>query len=168
VTIRNEAAEAPPDNPTAREAWRAILALTFSGEGSNRMHSVCQALELTPAALKVLLVLSNGPRPMRELLETFRHDPSYLTSVVDLLERHGVARREPHPTDRRAKRVALTEEGESVLARAEELLSVAPAALRRLSPDEQAQLLHLLLRVVDGAPNIPPALRPRPVAVPAD
>ncbi|WP_308204545.1 MarR family transcriptional regulator [Frankia sp. R82] len=159
---------APAGAQMAREAWRAMLALTFSGEAPSRMTLVCQELDLTPAALKLLLVLSNGARPMRALVETFRHDPSYLTSVVDLLERRGIARREPHPTDRRAKTVTLTDEGQHVLARAQELLSVPPASLQRLSPDEQSQLLHLLLRVVDGEPTILSALRPHPVDVHVD
>ncbi|ABD11389.1 MarR family winged helix-turn-helix transcriptional regulator [Frankia casuarinae] len=160
--------EAGTREATAREAWRAMLALTFSGEAPSRMHTVCQAFDLTPAALKILLVLSGGPRPMRELVEMFRHDPSYLTSVVDLLERRGVARREPHPTDRRAKTVAMTEEGRRVLAQAQEMLSVPPASLQVLSPDEQQQLLRLLIRVVDAEPTIPTALRPRPVTSPSD
>ncbi|KJE21144.1 transcriptional regulator [Frankia torreyi] len=153
---------------TAREAWRAILALMFSGEAPGRMHAVCQAFDLTPAAFKILMVLSSGPRPMRELVESFRYDPSYLTSVVDLLERRGVARREPHPTDRRAKTVAMTEEGRRILAHAQELLSVPPASVQMLSPDEQQQLLRLLMRIVDAEPAIPAAMRPRPVAFPAD
>ncbi|WP_084011155.1 MarR family transcriptional regulator [Pseudofrankia sp. DC12] len=145
----------------AREAWRAMLALTFGGAAPARMHTVCQAMDLTPAALKVLLVLSDGPRPMRELVETFRHDPSYLTSVVDLLERRGVARREPHPTDRRAKTVVVTGEGRQVLAEAQELLAVPPPSMRVLSPDEQRQLLGLLMRVLEAEPAIPEAMRPR-------
>ncbi|CAO5161393.1 Transcriptional regulator, MarR family [Frankia sp. AiPs1] len=161
-----EPSSGTPSTSAAREAWRAMLALTFSGEAPSRMHIVCQELDLTPAALKMLMVLSSGPRPMRALVETFRYDPSYLTSIVDLLERRGVARREPHPTDRRAKTVALTEEGERVLARAQELLSVPPESLRRLSTDDQAQLLRLLLRVVDAEPRILEALRPHPVGPP--
>jgi len=156
-------AAAEPDgrDAVAREAWRAMLALTMGGTAPSRMHSVCQATDLTPAALKVLLVLADGPRPMRELVEIFRHDPSYLTSVVDLLERRGAARREPHPTDRRAKTVAVTEEGQRVLAQAQELLSIPPPSLRVLSAAEQQLLLSMLLRVLDMEPSIPEALRPR-------
>jgi DNA-binding MarR family transcriptional regulator len=155
------AGSGPDRDALAREAWRAMLALTFGGVASSRMHTVCQAIDLTPAALKVLLVLSDGPRPMRELVEMFRHDPSYLTSVVDLMERRGVARREPHPTDRRAKTVALTDEGRAVLADAQERLAVPPPSLRVLSADEQRQLLALLMRVLEVEPAVPEALRPR-------
>lgn len=146
---------------TAREAWRAILALTMGGNAPARMGAVCAATDLTPGALKVLLVLADGPRPMRELVETFKHDPSYLTGVVDLLERLGVARREPHPTDRRAKVVAVTERGQAILTRAQEIMSEPPACLQVLSQAERAQLLGLLTRLVDAEPHILTALRPR-------
>lgn len=156
-----EVADIAARDAVASEAWRAMLALTLAGAAPTRMHTVCQATDLTPAALKVLLVLSDGPRPMRELVETFRHDPSYLTSVVDLLERRGVARREPHPTDRRAKVVALTDEGREVLTQVHKLLAVPPPSMRVLSAQEQRQLLSLLMRVLDVEPGIPEAMRPR-------
>lgn len=153
--------------PAAGEAWRAMQALMLGGEGHNRLQQICQDVDLTPAALKTLLLLSSGARPMRDLVSAFRLDPSYLTSVVDTLERRGVARREPHPTDRRAKTVIVTEEGRRVLARAQELMAVPPSSFEVLSPDEQEQLLRLLLRIVDAEPDIPDAMRPRPSAVTA-
>jgi DNA-binding MarR family transcriptional regulator len=146
---------------TACEVWRAMLALTMGGSAPTRMHAACQATDLTPGALKILMVIADGSRPMRELVEIFRHDPSYLTGVVDLLERQGVARRVPHPTDRRAKVVAITAKGEQVLETAQELMAVPPAFLAVLSPAELAQLLALLARLVDAEPNVPAALRPR-------
>jgi DNA-binding MarR family transcriptional regulator len=98
---------------------------------------------------------------MRELVETFRHDPSYLTSVVDFLERRGLARREPHPTDRRAKTVVLTEQGADVLAQALELLTVPPRSLGVLTLGEQKQLLGLLMRLLAAEPTVPDVMRPR-------
>jgi DNA-binding MarR family transcriptional regulator len=148
-------------DPVAREAWRAMQALMLTGEAHNRLHQVCQDVDLTPAAVKTLLVLSAGPRPMRDLVGTFRCDPSYMTSVVDVLERRGVARREPHPTDRRAKTVVVTEEGRQVVERAQELMSVPPPSFGVLSPDELCQLRDLLSRVTDAEPDIPAAMRPR-------
>ncbi|MGF7238671.1 MAG: MarR family winged helix-turn-helix transcriptional regulator [Frankia sp.] len=145
----------------AGEAWRAMQALVLGGERNNRLHEICQEVDLTPAALKTLLVLSSGPRPMRDLVSAFRLDPSYLTSVVDALERRGVAQREPHPTDRRAKTVAVTEQGQRVVERARELMAVPPPSFEVLSPSEQNQLLSLMLRIVDAEPDIPDAMRPR-------
>ncbi|ABW13056.1 transcriptional regulator, MarR family [Parafrankia sp. EAN1pec] len=152
----------------AGEAWRAMQALVMGGEGHNRLHQICQEVELTPAALKMLLVLSSGARPMRDLVSAFRFDPSYLTSVVDTLERRGLARREPHPTDRRAKTVTVTDEGRLVVSRAQELMAVPPASFGVLSPAEQEQLLGLLLRVLDAEPDIPAAMRPQPFAARSD
>jgi DNA-binding MarR family transcriptional regulator len=152
--------------PAAREAWRAIQALMLGGAGHNRLQEVCQEVDLTPAALKTLLVLSAGPRAMRDLVGAFRFDPSYMTNVVDLLERHGMAQREPHPTDRRAKTVVVTEEGQRVVARARELMAIPPASFGVLSPVELDQLQGLLLRIVDAEPGIPDAMRPSPPAPP--
>ncbi|MCK9932669.1 MarR family transcriptional regulator [Frankia sp. Mgl5] len=152
----------------AGEAWRAMQALVMGGEGHNRLHQICQEVELTPAALKMLLVLSSGARPMRDLVSAFRFDPSYLTSVVDTLERRGLARREPHPTDRRAKTVTVTDEGRLVVARAQKLMAVPPVSFGVLSPAEHEQLFSLLQRVLDAEPDIPDALRPRPLTARSD
>lgn len=146
--------------PAAHGAWRAIQALMLTGEGHSRLQDVCQALDLTPAAMKLLLVLSAGSLPMRDLVVRFRCDPSYMTSVVDVLERRGMARREPNPTDRRAKTVVVTEEGRQVVARAQVLMSVPPSSFEVLSPTEQRQLRDLLVRVIDAEPDIPAAMRP--------
>lgn len=151
-------------HPAAGEAWLALQALALTGEGQRRLFRVCQEVELTPGALKVLLTLAAGARPMRELVSVFRLDPSYLTGMVDLLERRGLARREPHPTDRRAKTVVVTEDGQRVVARAREQMSVPPASFEVLSPAEQEQLCGLLLRVLDAEPDIPEVMRPRPRA----
>ncbi|CUU60651.1 DNA-binding transcriptional regulator, MarR family [Parafrankia irregularis] len=147
-----------------QEAWLAIQVLIMAGEGQRQLHRVCQEVDLPPGALKVLLVLCGGPRPMRELVGFFQLDPSYITSMVDALERRGVARREPHPTDRRAKTVAITEDGRKVVERARELMTVPPQSFDVLSAAEQQQLLALLLRVLDAEMDIPDVMRPRPTA----
>jgi len=151
----------------AGEVWRAMQALLMGGEQRNRIHEICQDVDLTPAALKMLMVLADGPRPMRELVGAFRVDPSYLTGVVDTLERRGAARREPHPTDRRAKTVALTDLGLRLAGQARELMAVPPASFDVLSQAEQEQLLALLLRIVDAEPDIPAAMRPTARPTPA-
>ncbi|OAA27169.1 transcriptional regulator [Frankia sp. EI5c] len=148
--------------PVAAEAWLALQALLLGGEGYRQLHQACQEVDLPPGALKVLLVLSAGARPMRELVSTFRLDPSYITSTVDALERRGFARREPHPTDRRAKTVAMTDEGGEVVARVRERMAVPPPSFDVLSPAEQEQLLNLLRRILDAEPDIPEMIRPRP------
>ena len=47
-------------------------------------------------------------KPMKVLAAQWRCDASYVTSLVDGLEQRGLVERRLHPTDRRAKTIALT------------------------------------------------------------
>lgn len=77
------------------------------------MHTALGERGLTPARAEVLLVLHQNGHPMvqRELSERLRCTPRHVTALVDALQAHGSVRREPHPTDRRATLVALTDAG---------------------------------------------------------
>ena len=57
-----------------------------------------------------------GPKTQRELADALGVTPRNVTGLVDGLAGTGFVTREPHPTDRRAFRVSLTEQGSSVLA----------------------------------------------------
>jgi DNA-binding MarR family transcriptional regulator len=50
-------------------------------------------------------------------------DPPNATGMVDELESLGLARRRPHPTDRRAKLVEATDKGKEAARKADEILS---------------------------------------------
>jgi DNA-binding MarR family transcriptional regulator len=52
-----------------------------------------------------------GPMTQRELSEDLRCTPRNVTGLVDALERGGLVERRPHPTDRRAALVTLTDAG---------------------------------------------------------
>jgi len=54
-----------------------------------------------------------GPVTQRRLSVELRCTPRNVTDLVDALERDGFVTREPHPTDRRAILVTLTERGTS-------------------------------------------------------
>jgi DNA-binding MarR family transcriptional regulator len=72
---------------------------------------------LTRARAEVLWRLHRqGPMTQRELSEAMRCTPRNVTGLVDALERDGYAKRGPHPTDRRATLVTLTEQGAKVAA----------------------------------------------------
>jgi Transcriptional regulators len=68
---------------------------------------------LTTARAEVLLVLHHYGRPMvqRELSQALRCTPRHVTALVDALEEGDWVTRGPHPTDRRATLVTLTEQG---------------------------------------------------------
>jgi DNA-binding MarR family transcriptional regulator len=81
---------------------------------------------------------------MSALSKFWRCDASWVTGIVDGLEERGYVKRQPHPTDRRVKVVALTPLGEKAKARAFERLYEPPAWFGVLAPGEQAQLRDLL------------------------
>ncbi len=134
--------------PDARRAWRAVQEIQLHGEGQNRLARACEHHDLAPSSVKALLRLSGSrATAMRELAAAFACDASYITAVVDALEERGLARREPHPTDRRVRTVVLSRTGLTVAASVLDLLSEPPPAVAVLSADEQRQLADLLDRV---------------------
>src|SRR4030088_3286687 len=68
---------------------------------------------LTAVQAKVLLLLQpDGAMTMRTIAGQLQYDASNLTGVVDRLQKLGAVSRQPHPHDRRAKGVLLTESGQ--------------------------------------------------------
>ncbi len=137
-------------DPAGRAAWGMMMNLMLVGEGRDRLHRACEEVDLPPGALKALLLLSSGPRAMREMAGMFRCDPSYMTGIVDALERCGAARRKPHPVDRRVKTVVLTEAGRGMLTRVQDVLCEPPPSFGALSDAEQHQLCDLLAKITAG------------------
>jgi DNA-binding MarR family transcriptional regulator len=146
------------DSP-ADMAWRTLLTLMIAGEGRDRLHDVCAEFDLTPTALKALLLLSAGPKSMRDLADTFRWNPSFLTGVIDLLERRDAARREPHPTDRRVKTVTLTADGLDLLGKVQKALWEAPSSFDALDEKELDQLCRLLAKIAERDSELSMVLR---------
>ncbi|MET9860374.1 MarR family transcriptional regulator [Streptomyces smyrnaeus] len=110
---------------------------------------------LQPTQLIVLSMLTEaGPSRIGVVADRVPCSQPTATSVVAELETLGLVRREPDPTDGRATRVAVTEEGVSALrgvahGEAEVLLE----RLGTLSDDEAAQVLAAapLLRALADA-----------------
>src|SRR5258708_26933071 len=75
----------------------------------------------------IALVKLDAPMTMKELGQRMACDPSFITTVADSLEKHGLARREPSLRDRRSKNIVLTPEGEALRERLyREILFQAP------------------------------------------
>ncbi|MCP2636829.1 MarR family transcriptional regulator [Microbacterium sp. HD4P20] len=71
---------------------------------------------LTTSRTHLLWVLHHsGPSTQVQLAEAIGVTPRNVTALVDALDATGFARREPHPTDRRAVLVTLTERGRSIM-----------------------------------------------------
>ena len=72
--------------------------------------------------------LATEPQTQSDLARGLSADPPYVTLMVDDLQKRGLVRRKPHPTDRRAKLVELTPSGRAAAARADAILDEPPAA----------------------------------------
>jgi DNA-binding MarR family transcriptional regulator len=136
----------------ACEAWQGMRALVVGDEAFGEVRRISAEVGLTAALMKALLKLSpEHPVAMRELADQFGCDASYVTALVDGLEKAGMAERQAHPTDRRIKVVVPTGKGTETVARVESLLAKPPAAFGRLTPAEQQQLRDLMSKLNDPA-----------------
>src|SRR5690625_3828904 len=79
---------------------------------------------LNARTYSVLRLAAEGTRPsQRELSEFLQLDPSQIVALIDELEASGLVRREPDPTDRRAKVVVATDAGAELADRAQAALA---------------------------------------------
>src|SRR5436853_6299732 len=64
------------------------------------------------------MLLHKGPQPVNEIGRRVELTSGAITTAVDRLESRGLVTREAHPSDRRARIVRLTAEGEEQAAKA--------------------------------------------------
>jgi DNA-binding MarR family transcriptional regulator len=119
-----------------------------------RIAKALEAVGLTPPLFSLLNVL--GAREgaiQQEIGSAMGIDPSTMVSLIDDLETSGLAKRRPHPKDRRAREVAITPKGRRALERARRLATeVDDEVLQGLTAAERRQLLTLLRRALDSVP----------------
>ncbi|HKB31656.1 MAG TPA: MarR family transcriptional regulator [Streptosporangiaceae bacterium] len=87
---------------------------------------------------------------MKELGRRMRCDPSFVTAIADSLEKHGLARREPNPADRRIKNLVLTPEGRDLKERLEREMLARMPWCTALDLDERKALLALVRKLVNA------------------
>jgi DNA-binding MarR family transcriptional regulator len=126
---------------TSREVWLLINDLVLDNQ---RRREVSEALGISFSRARALRRLARQPMSMRELAAALGIDPANTTVVVDDLEALKLARRRPHPTDRRAKLVEATRKGKTMARRADAILGTPPPALSALSTDDLEALRRIL------------------------
>jgi DNA-binding MarR family transcriptional regulator len=139
--------DSPPASPQHEEelaaSWQMLMGLVLGQRW--RWAEVAADLGLSQGGLRALLAVSPvAPRPQKELAVAMNCDPSYVTALVDELERTGYATRRPSATDRRVKVVGLTAGGLTALQQAQTGLFAPPSELARLSSTQQRTLARLL------------------------
>ncbi len=108
--------------------------------------------DVTADQFVLLVTLSRGQTlTQRELAQRMPSDPSTVRAMLVLLEAKGLVRRDTHPTDSRARCVALTATGKRKL---QQLWKVSESTRQKmvgaLSASELEQLVNLLSRVTES------------------
>ena len=86
-----------------------------------------------------------GPQIMSGLGDDLGITPRYVTILIDSMERDGLVRRQPHPTDRRATLIELTDAGRQMCNKiGDGHVEAAAELLRVLSPRQQDVLLEAM------------------------
>jgi DNA-binding MarR family transcriptional regulator len=106
-------------------------------------EALAKTLGVPVFVIKALHMLDT-PLAMKDLGHRMHCDPSFITSIADTLEKHGLAARESDPGDRRVKRLVLTEAGADLKARAEDAILARTPWRQALSREQRASLLALL------------------------
>jgi DNA-binding MarR family transcriptional regulator len=150
----------PPDPPAEIEVAEFAGQLFFRlWRASHTQTAVAlQSIGLTPPLFAVLNYLRAHEGAIQQQVgSAMGIDPSTMVSLIDQLEGAELAKRRPHPQDRRAREVLLTPKGLQTLQRARELAEqVESNVLQGLSPAERRQLIALLRKAFETAPPQPP------------
>ena len=120
--------------------------LTFGPAYVRWMKSCLPEDYLTHGRIRLLYALHRqGPRIMSDLGEELDMSPRNITTLVDALEREGLACRRPHPTDRRATCIDLTPRGaEGSATMYKEYTGAVSLLFAELSEADQGELLRIV------------------------
>ena len=130
----------------------------MAGQGER----LAQRLGVPLFFIKALHLLDH-PMAMKDLGQRMHCDPSFVTGIADMLEKRGLAVREPDPADRRVKRLVLTQAGEDLKRQVEAELIAALPWRRALDAGERSCLYgHIramvsVLKKEAGGQDPPPA-----------
>jgi DNA-binding MarR family transcriptional regulator len=122
------------------------------GESSRRrFHDALEPEGLHPRHFGVMTMVAAHPGlSQKQLHEKTAIDPSSMVAVIDELEAMWLAKRRPHPDDRRVHAIFLTDSGQATLERVRRLAaSLQGDFFQALSADER-RTLHTLLRKLAG------------------
>jgi len=114
--------------------------------------------DLTAPQRSVMQALyRDGGLSLKDLSQRVGLAHSTVSGIVDRLEKRGLARRRPHPTDRRASIIVVSNTVQEYMRDTYPVIAANPvaAALRRAKPAERAAILEglrALRRVVEARP----------------
>jgi DNA-binding MarR family transcriptional regulator len=155
LKITEMAPEPPSDTPVTEFAGQLFFRLWRASH--TRVAAALETLGLTPARFGLLNLLGSlEGANQQELGTAMGIDPSTMVALIDELEAAGLAKRQPHPSDRRARSVALTAKGRRVRERGRQMAGqVEDEVLGGLTAAQRQELLKLLRLAHSSAPAQP-------------
>jgi DNA-binding MarR family transcriptional regulator len=120
-------------------------------------QSIADSFDIAPSDLLALFKLDEV-MTMKELAKHMSCDPSFVTTIVDTLEKRGLARREPSLKDRRVKNLVLTGEGIAAKERMMRELALRMPWCYALNEKERHIFLALIQKML--AAGTEPAQQP--------
>lgn len=130
----------------------------FLNEASGRLMEAldrrAKSVGVTAAQWRVLIRIAlEIDTTAADLCRTLRYDTGSMTRMLDRLENQGLIRRERSTEDRRVVRLALTEAGEAICPRLQQIgIGVLDHFLMDFTPAEVEQLTDLLKRFASAPP----------------
>lgn len=152
------ASQGPPGVHRALVKHTGFLLARMGHVAARRFSDRIAQLGLTTRMWGALNVLdAEGATTQQFLGRCTGIDPSSMVATIDDLEARGLVERRPHPSDRRAHALHLTDRGREVLVRGRRLARAAQEdLLAPLNADERKALHDLLLRLaLASAPEQP-------------
>jgi DNA-binding MarR family transcriptional regulator len=118
----------------------------------HHFSATMEQVDITPGQFGMLEVIDGNPGlSQTQLGAALGIDRSTVVAMIDRLETRGLVQRNPSPHDRRSHALRLSEEGKALLLRLETMVAEHEREIaRRLSEDEQQQLIRLLDRIGRG------------------
>ncbi|GAA1093371.1 MarR family winged helix-turn-helix transcriptional regulator [Nocardiopsis composta] len=122
----------------------------------SKMSAALAEIDLTPRMHCVLVHALEEERTQIQLAEIGDMDKTTMVVTVDALENAGLAERRPSRTDRRARIIAVTEEGARVAEQSQKIVDrVHREALASLPDEDREILLRALNSLVGGGLAVP-------------
>jgi MarR family transcriptional regulator, transcriptional regulator for hemolysin len=138
--------------PTRTEPDLSFLLDHASHVLRTQMSAALAEIGLTARMHCVLIHALEEERTQIQLAEIGDMDKTTMVVTVDALEKAGLAERRPSSRDRRARIIAVTDEGARVAERSQEIVDrVHREALAALQGDDRKTLLRLLNHLVGEA-----------------
>ncbi|WP_280273448.1 MarR family winged helix-turn-helix transcriptional regulator [Nocardia wallacei] len=141
---------------------RGVFLLSQIGHHvAHRFSAGLAPIGIAPAHFGILSHLAAaGGRSQQELADLLHVHRNAMVGLVDELEERGLVIRSPHPSDRRAHAVHLTDHAHQVLdAASAQVQAIEDEVLAPLDEAERTHLIYQLRRLSEHA-GLPPGVHP--------